>query len=115
MVVPVVILSFDYHKATNGYLNKYGWNEFAAETRHSFHSSLPFLRLGIHRGGRALRELLHLTRWLRWVTCTVYALQATVARCCRRAMGSSRTKPNDYCKDLICTSRSFRQAMGTLT
>ena len=104
ILLPCLILPFNYNQATNGYFNKYGWNEFCNWNKAYIPVTCLFLYGSASKGCAGyFSEYVFASDILVSlgdISLAVYALQAIVARLCGVRWFLRGPNQESYCKDL---------------
>ena len=103
ILVPVLLFPLDYTMATNGYLNGFGFREFANWNRAYVPIFCLFLYGSASEGGAGYFTSLLASKplvALGDISLAIYALQATAARLCGVRWVLRGPNQDDYCKDL---------------
>jgi hypothetical protein len=114
VLLPCMLFQIDYDKITAGYLNRYGWNEFANWNKAYIPIFCLFLYGSASEGGagRFAAMFSHESLVaLGDISLAIYALQATLARICGVRWVMRGPNQDDYCKEM---SLYFRDQPGML-
>ena len=109
VLVPCMLFKLDYDKITSGYLNRYGWNEFANWNKAYIPVFCLFLYGSASEGGAGRFASFFSTEILVKlgdISLAIYALQATLARICGVRWVMRGPNQDDYCKEMSLYTKS---------